>query len=79
MELKTAATTGRSPTGEQPGQSPHGWLLISTILAISDDCKRAFSEAGDLLEPRRLKRPDVIAALQGDCSYTRMGFKRSSR
>ncbi|OCL10170.1 hypothetical protein AOQ84DRAFT_353670, partial [Glonium stellatum] len=39
----------------------------------------AFSEAGDLLRPRRSKlRPDIIAATQCDCSYKRLGFKRSS-
>ena len=55
-------------------------LDILTILAISDDCERAFSEAGDLLEPRRLRlRPDIIAALQCNRSYKKMGFKRSSK
>ena len=51
-------------------------LDILTILAISNDCKRVFGEAGDLLEPRLLKlRPNIIAALQCNCSYLRMGFK----
>ena len=55
-------------------------LDILTIPATSDDCERAFSEAGDLLEPRRSKlRPDIIAALQCNRSYSRMGFKKSSR
>ena len=40
-------------------------LDILTILATSDDCERAFGEAGDLLEPRLSKlHPNIIAALQ---------------
>ena len=40
-------------------------LDILTILAISNDCERAFGEASDLLEPRLSKlRPNIIAALQ---------------
>ena len=55
-------------------------LDILIIPATSDDCEQVFSEAGDLLEPHRLKlRPDIITALQYNCSYSRMGFKRSSR
>jgi hypothetical protein len=55
-------------------------LDILTIPATSDDCERAFSEAGDLLEPRRSRlRPDIIAALQCNRSYKKMGFKRSSK
>ena len=51
-------------------------LDILTILATSDDCKRAFSEASDLLEPRLSKlRPNIIAALQCNRSYSRIGFK----
>ena len=51
-------------------------LDILTILAISNDCKRAFSEAGDLLKPYFLKlRPNIITALQCNRSYLRMGFK----
>ena len=39
-------------------------LDILTIPATSDDCERAFSEAGDLLERRRSElRPNIIAAL----------------
>ena len=39
-------------------------LDILTIPVTSDDCERAFSEAGDLLEPRRSRlRLDIIAAL----------------
>src|SRR6266567_6667749 len=49
-------------------------LNILTIPAISDDCERAFSKASDLLEPRRLKlRPDIVAALQCNRSYLKMG------
>ncbi|OCK88600.1 uncharacterized protein K441DRAFT_669012 [Cenococcum geophilum 1.58] len=51
-------------------------LNILTILAISDDYKRVFGEAGDLLEPRLLKlRPNIIAALRYNRSYLRIGFK----
>jgi hypothetical protein len=51
-------------------------LNILTILAISNDCKRAFGEASDLLEPRFSKlRPNIIATLQCNRSYLRMGFK----
>ena len=51
-------------------------LDILTILAISDDCERAFGEAGDLLEPCFSKlRPNIITALQCNRSYLRMGFK----
>jgi len=54
-------------------------LDILTILAISNNCERAFSKASDLLEPYRLRlRPNIIAALQCNCSYNKMGFKRSS-
>ncbi|OCK88929.1 uncharacterized protein K441DRAFT_737371, partial [Cenococcum geophilum 1.58] len=54
-------------------------LDILTIRAIGDDRERAFSEVGNLLEPRCLKlRPHIIAALQGNRSYIRMGFKRSN-
>jgi hypothetical protein len=54
-------------------------LDILTILAISDNCERAFSEAGDLLETHHsCLRPDIIAALQYNHSYNRMGFKKSS-
>jgi len=53
-------------------------LDILTIPATSDDCERAFSEAGDLLEARRSRlRPDLIAALQCNRSYRRIGFKRT--
>jgi len=55
-------------------------LNILTIPAISDNCERAFSKAGNLLEPYRLKlHPNIITALQYNCSYLRMGFKKSSR
>ena len=51
-------------------------LNILTILATSDDYKRAFGEAGDLLEPRLSKfHPNIIAALQYNRSYLRMGSK----
>jgi len=51
-------------------------LDILTILATSDDCERAFCEASNLLEPRLSKlRPNIIAALQCNRSYLRMGFK----
>jgi hypothetical protein len=51
-------------------------LNILTILAISNDCERAFSEAGDLLKPRLLKlRPNIITALQCNYGYLRIGFK----
>ena len=51
-------------------------LNILTLLATSDDCERAFGEAGNLLEPRFSKlRPKIIAALQCNRSYLRMGFK----
>jgi len=52
-------------------------LDILIILATSDDCERAFGEAGNLLEPRLSKlRPNIIiAALQCNRSYLRMGFK----
>ncbi|OCK94536.1 uncharacterized protein K441DRAFT_659860, partial [Cenococcum geophilum 1.58] len=54
-------------------------LNILTILAISDNCEPALSEAGNLLELRRLRlRPDLITALQCNRSYKRIGFKRSS-
>jgi len=54
-------------------------LDILTISAISDNCKRAFSEASDLLEPRCLRLCfDIIAVLQCNYSYNKMGFKRSS-
>ena len=47
---------------------------------IGDDRERALSEAGNLLELRCLKlRPNIIAALQGNRSYIRMGFNRYSR
>ena len=53
---------------------------ILTILAISYDCERAFSKASNLLKLYRLKlRPDIIAALQCNYSYSRMDFKRSSK
>ena len=55
-------------------------LDILTIPAISNNCERAFSEAGDLLELCCLKLcPDIITALQCNRSYLRMGFKKSSR
>ena len=39
-------------------------LNILTTLAISNNCKQAFSEAGNLLEPRRLRlRPNLITTL----------------
>ena len=51
-------------------------LDILTILATSDNCERAFGEAGNLPEPRLLKlRPNIIAALQYNRSYLRIGFK----
>ncbi|OCK96159.1 uncharacterized protein K441DRAFT_657496 [Cenococcum geophilum 1.58] len=51
-------------------------LDILTILATSDDCERAFGEAGDLPEPRLLKlHPNIVAALQYNRSYLRIGFK----
>jgi len=51
-------------------------LNILTILAISDDCERVFSKAGDLLEPRLLKlHPNIIAALQYNRSYLRISSK----
>jgi len=52
-------------------------LDILTILATSDDCERAFGEAGNLLEPRLSKlRPNIIiATLQCNRSYLRIGFK----
>jgi len=54
-------------------------LDILTIPATSNNCERAFSEAGNLLEPRRLRlRPNIITALQCSRSYKKMGFKRSS-
>jgi hypothetical protein len=55
-------------------------LNILTILAISDDYKQAFSKASDLLKLYHLKlRPDIIAVLQCNHSYLKMGFKKSSR
>ncbi|OCK88250.1 uncharacterized protein K441DRAFT_669397 [Cenococcum geophilum 1.58] len=51
-------------------------LDILTVLATSDDCERAFGEAGDLLELRLLKlRPNIIVVLQCNRSYLRIGFK----
>ena len=51
-------------------------LNILTILAISDNYKWAFNKAGNLLEPHFLKlRPNIIATLQYNRSYLRIGFK----
>ncbi|OCK87218.1 uncharacterized protein K441DRAFT_671147, partial [Cenococcum geophilum 1.58] len=51
-------------------------LNILTILATSNDCKRAFGKAGDLLEPRLLKlHPNIITALQYNRSYLRISSK----
>jgi len=52
-------------------------LDILTIPAASTDCERVFSEAGDLLEPRRSKMsPNMIAAIQCGRSWKRMRFKK---
>jgi hypothetical protein len=62
----------------QTTQLKLAWMALDilTILAISDDCERAFNEAGDLLELRFLKlRPNIITALQYNRSYLRMGFE----
>ncbi|OCK93385.1 uncharacterized protein K441DRAFT_661714, partial [Cenococcum geophilum 1.58] len=51
-------------------------LNILTILAISNNCERAFSRAGGLPKPRLLKlRPNIIAALQYNRGYLRISFK----
>ena len=48
---------------------------ILTIPASSADCKVAFSELGDMLEPRRSRlQPDIIAALQCLRSQSHEGF-----
>lgn len=50
-------------------------LDILTIPASSADCEVAFSELGDLLEPRRSRlHTDIIAALQCLRSWGREGF-----
>jgi len=50
-------------------------LDILTIPASSADIERAFSEAGDMLEPRRSRlSPDIIAALQCLRSWDRNNF-----
>lgn len=55
-------------------------LDILSIPATSCDCERAFSELGDLLEPRRAKmKPDIIAALQCCKDYRRLGFERNQK
>jgi len=51
-------------------------LNILTILAISDDCERAFGKAGNLLKPRLLKLyPNIIAALQYNRGYLGISSK----
>lgn len=55
-------------------------LDVLSVPATSCDCERAFSELGDLLEPRRSKlKPEMIAALQCCKSYRKMGFKKASQ
>ena len=54
-------------------------LNILTILATSNDCEQAFSKTSDLLELYHLRLcPDIITTLQYNCSYKKIGFKRSS-
>jgi len=44
-----------------------------------DNCKQVFSEVGDFLKPHHSRlQPNIIAALQCNCSYKSMRFKRSS-
>jgi hypothetical protein len=43
---------------ERTTKSKLGQMALD-ILNISDDCERAFSEAGDLLEPRSKLRPNI--------------------
>ena len=51
-------------------------LNILTILVISDDYKRAFGKASNLLKLYLLKlHPNIIAALQYNRSYLRMSSK----
>ena len=53
---------------------------ILTIPATSNDCKWVFNKTGDLLKPYHLKLySDIIAALQCNYSYLKMGFKRFSK
>lgn len=51
-------------------------LDVLSIPASSCDCERAFSELGDLLEPRRRRmHMDIIAAIQCTRSYKRLGLR----
>ena len=51
-------------------------LDVLSIPASSANCERAFSELGDLLEPRRSKmQMDIVAALQCLRSWKRIGLK----
>ena len=72
----SAATTRRLPIGDSAEARMDGSWYIDHTLATSDDCERAFGEAGDLLEPRLSRlHPNIIAALQYNCSYLRMSSK----
>ena len=53
---------------------------ILTILAISLDCERGFSEVGDILEPCWFRlQPMMIAALQCMRFWKKMGYKKAGR
>ena len=55
-------------------------LDILTIPAISNDCKWAFSEVGDLLKPRQLRlKPDILAALLCTKSFKKMDFQKAAK
>ena len=78
------------PFDDEAAKDPIGWwrmqrseypclsqlaIDILTIPASSADCERAFSEAGDLLEPRRSRlEPEIIGALQCLRSWSRVGM-----
>jgi hypothetical protein len=48
------------------------------ILGLSCECKRLFSELGNLLEPRwRSISPQLLAAMQCDRRWIRAGFGSS--
>jgi hypothetical protein len=51
-------------------------INVITILAAAADCKRTFSELGDLLGTQRLHiKPELLAALQSIKSWKAIGIK----
>jgi hypothetical protein len=53
-------------------------LNVLSILALSCECERLFSELGDLLEPRRQGiSPELLAAIQCNRRWIRAGFSSS--